>query len=61
MYLKHGVLTLIEALVQTVRRRPFVWTKWSLMLGRSKRRVTALSREVKEVRDSRSPFLTGGG
>jgi hypothetical protein len=61
MYLKHGVLTLIEALVQTVRRRPFVWTKWSLMLGRSKRRVAALSREVKAVRDSRSPFLTGGG
>jgi hypothetical protein len=61
MYLKHGVLTLTEALVKTVRRRPFVWTRWSLMLGRFGRRLVVLSRELKAVMDSRGPFLTGGG
>jgi hypothetical protein len=51
----HLSLRLTEALVHTIRGRPFVWSKLSLMLDRFLRHLTARSRVLRALMPSRSP------
>lgn len=51
---KHFLLTMAEGLVQTARRRPFVWTRLSLMSDRFLRRIRRRFPNVAVLGASRS-------